>query len=212
MFRTLMVSIVLVASTAVSRTEGKQSGRECQAQFHVRIYNYAQVPPDVLTETKTVAHSIFRKIGVEVFWSDHSFDGNTAVADHPANFQLRILSRTMAERLPVSKTMTGLVFQGLQGQAAAVANVFYHRVEDLAKTGICTKGEILGHAVAHELGHLLLGNIAHSSVGLMKAQLGHKELQSAARGDLVFTVEEAALIQRALAALPPNPAENLPPS
>jgi len=52
--------------------------------------------------------------------------------------------------------------------------------------------------VERELGHLLLGNLDHSSTGLMKARLGHKDLQSAAKRDLAFTEMEAVLIRRAI--------------
>ena len=104
----------------------------------------------------------------------------------------------MAEKLPVNKAMTGLTFQGTADQPGRVTNVFYHRVEELAKSKTCSKGEILGHAAAHELGHLLLGNLDHTSTGLMKARLGHKDLQTAAKGDLLFTEGEAGLIRRAI--------------
>lgn len=99
----------------------------------------------------------------------------------------------------------GHAFQGIGGELGKVANVFYHRVEELSGSKICSTGEVLGHAAAHELGHLLLGNLDHSSTGLMKARLGHKELQSTARGDLVFTESQAELIRKALAEPPLEP-------
>jgi len=151
-----------------------------------------------------VAGSIFRKIGVEILWLDYSFKGSSGggifntESTYP-QLQLRILNQQMAERLPVNKHMTGLTFQGTGGEVGRVANIFYHRVEELARSKTCSKGEILGHAAAHELGHLLLGNVDHSPAGLMKAQLGHKELRSAARGDLVFLGSEAEQIRKALA-------------
>ena len=205
MFRTLTISLVFVLVTGTGRIDGKadQVKEEFQQQLHVRIYGYAQVSPGILAEAKRVAGSIFRKIGVEILWLDHSFDGNSGegIFNRESTYpqlQLRILNQQMAERLPVNKTMTGLAFQGTGGQLGRVANVFYHRVEELAKSNTCSKGEILGHAAAHELGHLLLGNLDHSSTGLMQVKLGHKELQSAARGDLVFTEPQARLIRKAL--------------
>jgi hypothetical protein len=209
MFRTLVISASLILVNAVGQTESKPNRQESEPrqQIHVRIYDYAQVPLEVVVEAKRVSSSIFQKIGVEVLWSDHSFSnpGETAVATDSVypKLQLRILTRKMAERLPVKKNMTGLAFQAKGEQAARVANVFYYRVEDLAQQRICSKGEILGHAAAHELGHLLLGNLDHSSTGLMKAQLGQRELESATRGDLLFTEGEALLIRRALGQ--PNP-------
>ena len=205
MFRPFSLSLVLVLVTGAARIEGKATRENgSHPLVQVRIYDYVQVSPEILAEAKRVASSIFGKIGVEILWSDHSPNSNGPVeanSNHDLGYtklQLRILSKEMTEKLPVNKTMTGLTFQGTAGQPGKVANVFHHRVEELAKLNTCSRGEILGHAAAHELGHLLLGNLEHSSRGLMKARLGHEDLQSAARGDLLFTAEEAALIRRAL--------------
>ena len=205
MFRSLTISLVLLLATTTRAIEG--SANKCEEgsrrSLYVRIYDYAQVSPETLAEAKTVASSIFRKIGVEISWSGHSFssnsvDGNLNREQSGPKLQLRILNRQMTEKLLVNKTMTGLAFQGTAGQPGRVANVFYHRVEDLAKSKTCSKGEILGHAAAHELGHLLLGSLDHPSTGLMKARLEHKDLQAAAKGDLLFSAGEAALIRQAI--------------
>ena len=210
MSRTLPISLVLLMVTGTSRIEGKanQEKEESRQQLRVKIYDYSRVSPELLAEAKRVAGSIFRKIGVEIFWLDYSFNGNSGEGINTEStypqLQLRILNQQMAERLPVNKHMTGLTFQGTGGEVGRVANIFYHRVEELARSKTCSKGEILGYAAAHELGHLLLGNLDHSSTGLMKARLGHKELQSAARGDLGFTESQGERIRKVLAAPPPE--------
>jgi hypothetical protein len=203
MFRSFTIGLVSILVTGTGRIEGEN---ESHPQVHVKIYDYVQVSPETLAEAKRVVGSIFRRIGVEISWSDHFPNGSVgnpieANSNHePAytKLQLRILNEEMTEKLPVDKTMTGLTFQGTAEQPGKVANIFYHRVEELAKTKTCSSGEILGHAAAHELGHLLLGNLDHSSSGLMKARMGHKDLQKAARGDLLFTEQEGALIRQAL--------------
>lgn len=204
MSRSSAISLVLLLAASTNRLEGKanQEDETFKQEIYVRIYDYAQVSPDVLAEAKRVTSSILRKIRVEISWSDHSFggrvEGNFNGASVNPKLQLRILNQQMARRLPVNKAMTGLTFQGTAGQPGKVANVFYHRVEELAKSMTCSTGEILGHAAAHELGHLLLGNLDHPATGLMKARLEHEDLQRAAKGDLLFTKEEAALIRRAI--------------
>jgi hypothetical protein len=212
MLKSSTISLVLILVTTISRIEGKANFQEegSRQQLHVKIYDYAQVSPEILAEAKSVTTSIFQRIGVEILWSDHFLNGKAAQASFSQGsgypkLQLRILNQQMAERLPVNKSMTGLTFQGTGGQRGEVANVFYHRVEELAQSKTCSKAEILGHAAAHELGHLLMGELHHSSTGLMKAQLGHKELQSAARGDLLFTESQAALIRKALVELSAQP-------
>ena len=208
MSRTLFFSVVFVLVFGECRTDAKQNLPESEFKHRllVRVYDYALVPPEFIAEAKAVAGSIFRRVGVEIVWSDHSFNGGSPAVPTSdlglTKLQLRILNRQMAERLPSNKSMTGLAFQGTGAEGGKVANVFYHRVEELASQGICSKGEILGHAAAHELGHLLLGNVEHSSSGLMKAKLGQKDLQKAAKGDLVFAANEGVRIRLALAEPP----------
>jgi hypothetical protein len=50
---------------------------------------------------------------------------------------------------------------------------------------------ILGHAMAHELGHLLLGMNSHSRDGLMRAQWNRGDLAEAVRGNLLFSAQES---------------------
>ena len=55
---------------------------------------------------------------------------------------------------------------------------------------------MLGHVVAHEMGHLLLPLHAHSSSGIMQAGLN---MQLAAQGGLFFTASQAYQIRTQLA-------------
>ena len=45
---------------------------------------------------------------------------------------------------------------------------------------------ILGHAITHEIGHLLLAVEGHSDDGIMKAEWHREELEQATNGTLVF--------------------------
>ena len=51
--------------------------------------------------------------------------------------------------------------------------------------------QLLGHAIAHEIGHLLLNSSAHSPAGIMRARWNTKDLLRAARGDLLFNALQA---------------------
>lgn len=48
--------------------------------------------------------------------------------------------------------------------------------------------------MAHEVGHLLLGENRHSASGIMKAQWDLKQVQLAMRGSLGFLPEEKKLL------------------
>jgi hypothetical protein len=80
--------------------------------------------------------------------------------------------------------------------AECVALIPYPRVHELARNGSATVGLVLGHVIAHELGHLLLQRATHSAAGLMRATL---DLRLAQQGRLLFTAPEAQAIRAAIA-------------
>ena len=74
------------------------------------------------------------------------------------------------------------------------ANVFFNRVEQRTEVERISLDQVLGHAMAHELGHLLLGSNSHSSAGIMSGKWRAEELKHAAKGDLLFTAQQAKMI------------------
>lgn len=60
-------------------------------------------------------------------------------------------------------------------------------VEKVSQGRESMKALILGHVMAHELGHLLLGAGSHSATGLMHVPWHKKELEMVAQGSLLFT-------------------------
>jgi len=85
---------------------------------------------------------------------------------------------------------------GTAAVGTRVAIIPYPRVLELASNGSATVGLVLGHVIAHELGHLLLQRATHSAAGLMRATL---DLQLAQQGRLLFTAAEGQAIRAAIA-------------
>jgi hypothetical protein len=81
------------------------------------------------------------------------------------------------------------------------AYVFYDRVQNFMKNHMSSTtrkmdtGIILGHAIAHELGHLLMPDAAHSNSGIMSAEWAYKQVADAVAGKLLFQPAEARRIQ-----------------
>jgi hypothetical protein len=71
------------------------------------------------------------------------------------------------------------------------ANVFFDRVEILAENRVASPSEILGNAIVHEIGHLLLRSNRHSTAGIMRAQWNDEDLRRASRGTLLFTAQQS---------------------
>jgi len=114
---------------------------------------------------------------------------------------VHILSREMIDRMNKPDRVMGWAAPGTR-----LVTVSYSRIEALSRrteTVSSTRRRdndaacILGHVVAHEIGHLLLAPGAHSPSGIMRASL---DRQLAALGGLFFTASQAQDIRTKLAA------------
>jgi hypothetical protein len=75
------------------------------------------------------------------------------------------------------------------------ARVFYRHIRAKAEQERVNPAQLLGLAVAHEFGHLLLGAKAHSATGIMRANWRHEDMERGAKGQLLFTDQQAPLIR-----------------
>jgi hypothetical protein len=81
--------------------------------------------------------------------------------------------------------------KGTMGFAVGdLASVSFRRVEEEAAEFGVQPYEVLGPAIAHELGHLLLGP-GHSHTGIMRAQWRREDYERAPRGAFNFPAEQA---------------------
>jgi hypothetical protein len=170
--------------------------RSAYAQVTVRIYNAASVPYKTLDDAEQQAGYIFRAAGVPIGVV------NCAAADSGKSVE-KICPLTLApddlvvRLIPRGKSSSetfGMAFLPAEGQGR-YADVFYGPVLDLRQSFSgrvpLDEGRLLGHLIAHEVGHLLLGSNSHSSGGIMAARWHTFELASLAAGKLLFTPEQS---------------------
>ena len=157
------------------------------------VRDTAQVPDNVLTDAQTEVTRIFRQAGVEAVWRAPS---SSSAAPGERWLIIAILSREQTERLFPALTgdEVGTAASSSPTRRANVAYVFYDRVERLTGGDGFHLGPVLGAAMAHEIGHLLLDN-AHSQTGLMRAHWTKADLQLVQRSELFFTAEQGELIR-----------------
>lgn len=171
----------------------------------VRVYDYAGVPPAIAKRAREESGRIFRKAGVATEWILCTIPGQVMAA-HPrcatqplaTDIQLNILSARMARKMMHHHSELGLAVP-LPNGFGHHASVFYHRIDELAESGQASRALLLGHVMAHEIGHLLLGVNSHSATGLMQEPWGRDQRERASLGTLLFTEKEAEQIRRQVA-------------
>lgn len=157
------------------------------------------VAADTLAEARQRAARIFEPLAVQIAWLDTtSALARYKALDDPAAqrafvtslYVIRLVAKEGDGITPTERAL------GTAVVGTRVAVIPYPRVVDLARNGSATVGLVLGHVIAHELGHLLLQRASHSAAGLMRATL---DLQLAQQGRLLFTAPEAQAIRAAIA-------------
>jgi len=170
----------------------------------LHLYNWAHVDSETLIRAKQEATRIYREIGVETLWIDHAVnDAQQDSASYGVSaIRVNIVPQASAG-LHVASNSLGIAPGA--GPNRGRLYVCYDRVESLYRRQIATTvrrktgrwattAQILGYAIAHEIGHLL-GLDAHSESGIMRAVWSTTDLLDLGYGDLTFTTQQSAIIR-----------------
>jgi hypothetical protein len=85
-------------------------------------------------------------------------------------------------------------------QSGALTTVDPRLVLQIARDAGAEFATLLGRAIAHEIGHLLLGHPRHSRSGLMRANWTQDEIRGIRPAGWQFSAAEAAQMRHGLAA------------
>jgi len=158
----------------------------------VFVHDHAHVNQTALQRAETEASRILGTGEVEVRWVNcaRSLDAPEGCRKVPDSACLiLLLLGAGATRYGTEASALGFALPPEGDWFGSYAGVLYDRVERLTSLTLTTP-VVLGHAIAHELGHLLLGVGRHAPTGIMKAAWHRKELEMAKRGTLVFRDQE----------------------
>ena len=188
----LSVSLLLAAMICPA---GEASVSEASGfTITIHVYNYAAVPAKTLAGAKHEGGRVFRDAGLTALLVDHAVDAidrrhphNSTDSWDSTHFVLRLLTQS---REGSSKNAMGEALSLVE-----IANVFMNRVIEQAAIGELSVSRMLGHAIAHEIGHLLLGDNSHSPGGIMAAPWTKQDLWHISKGALLFTQQEVKRIQ-----------------
>lgn len=175
-------------------------GQGAPIQLQVSVFNSSPISFSTIERAEGEAGRVLRDIGVEAIWlncpqeiSQEASLGRCSEVSYPSHLHLRILR--VSHGLKVNTV--GISFSEEDGRGC-YADLFYDPIRELEGETRVYPTIILGHAMAHELGHLLLGTNSHSESGLMRAHWTREDLTNASKGKLRFSKEQCLKIKSRL--------------
>ena len=194
----------IASQNHLSRAATPSAAQEGGGHLQVRLYNAGVVPAADQLVAVSVAAAVLAAAGIDTNWLACGYPAspdNQMLCDTPlraSELSVRLV------QLPALPTINGDLQLGYSLVDTAVgegklATVFADRVGWLAKQANADSPTLVGLAMAHEIGHLLLGTSAHGRSGLMRAVWTRAELRRRDAGRWQFTPSEAAQMRSSLA-------------
>ena len=173
----------------------------------VRTYNYAAMPAGQLAAAQSETTRIFRHAGITLVWVGCRVPGGDegsacTEALHGRVLMLRLVDRTPAQGERIVALGESLLDRQERGGVLMTIDMF--SVSSVASGASTSVSTLLGRAIAHEMGHLLLGSAEHPRLGLMRALWSHEEMRGRKQAYWGFSPREAARMRQALRASAPR--------
>jgi hypothetical protein len=168
----------------------------------IRAYDNAGVPAADRIAAIVEATVILKAAGLDIRWVECA-----ALVEAGADPCLRPLAPNELSirfvRLPPPPGHRGALTLGYSlvdahVRSGSLATIYVDRVGELARRSDSRADLLLGRAVAHEIGHLLLGADVHAPQGLMRAIWSREILCRDRQSDWRFTTPQARTIRAAV--------------
>jgi len=193
MFLRRVVGFALVSLTcAPSPVRGAVTVR---TPVHVRVYDASGVFAGTNRQALDHARTILEAASIDVIWRMCPAGPSCDEVMRPGELALRIVrSPAVAPDTRVLPLGNALIDRWTR--TGVLATIYIDRVERLAHVAGIDSRTLLGRAIAHELGHLLLATTAHGPVGLMRAYWSLEEVRRGRPRDWNFAPSERAALRR----------------
>ena len=175
------------------------------SEITLQVHDYAHMSASALSRVESEATRVLLTAGIRSRWNaplDKAAQGRLVggANAHIPVIYVYVVPAKMAAQLDLPGTPLGYSLLPRVGDPPSRAAVFYTRALETAQQGPAALDQLLGYAIAHEVGHLLLRSTAHSDWGIMRAVWGPEELKQISQGWLHFGPQESAGMRAELAA------------
>ncbi len=162
----------------------------------VTTYDSAGIPGPALEAAQRSAALTLAAAGIEPIWRPCHAVGCAVTPTKARELNIRIV-KAMGS---ADRGSLGFAFVDVERHEGTLATIYVDRVDALARQAGVDRGELLGRAIAHEIGHLILGTNGHTAFGLMRASWKTEELRRNLPLDWMFSGRDAAQMRNNLAA------------
>lgn len=161
----------------------------------IRIYDFSALDNPVRTTAVDEARAIVADTGVNGSW--HDCTRHESCAPEPGDLVIRVVRETGAPESDWRRALGYSVIDPVAG-TGTLATVYINRVEDSARHAGADVALLLGRAIAHEVGHLILRTNEHGEQGLMRAIWTEQEMARNNPSDWVFASADRRQIRTTL--------------
>lgn len=198
----LLLALTMVGSGQALVGRGVRAGvKQANARITLRVYNYA-VSPSLLSHAEAEATVILTSAKLDPVWVDcpvrHADVEKYTACNRTigqVDFILKMLTRAQSGQFRKRDDELGQALDCPKAQGPCLAYIFYSDLRQAAEAGDVPEFCLLGHVLAHEIGHFLLGPKSHSAAGIMQAEWSNQALRTIARNFLFFNDQQARRMQ-----------------
>jgi hypothetical protein len=171
-------------------------------QLTIRLSDYSGSPSTAVEKARRAAEMPFGVAGIHLRWLDCPITAGSQAApvpecdapSRPTDLRVIVLPERMARKMAARSGQFGMAILN-DGGFSNHSYVFAERALNMATESRGQWKTILGHLVAHEIGHLLLGTNGHSQTGIMRSNWKSADIKAAMMGRLSFTPDQVHRIR-----------------
>jgi hypothetical protein len=198
------VGIVLALGLVSRSAEAADIGVMDAAVVAIRAYTPSRLGSDIRTARRTVSR-ILGGASIQIDWRECGLAADdrdpAAPCGQPLQSNELVLRIVSAGRAVHGRGLDALgdAFIDLDAGGGSLATVYDDRVRAMARGAGIGFAELLGRTIAHEIGHLLMGNSGHTPQGLMRASWSSADLRRNRATEWLFEGREGEVMRKGIA-------------
>jgi len=165
------------------------------------VYDAVGVSPRERHSAEAHAAGILKDAGIAVAWRECPSELDDCVAPLEATEVIVRLVNSPGRAFVTDDLADSLGYSLVDAEEGRgwLATIFVDRIDRTARGANVTGSRLFGRAIAHEIGHLLLGLPTHAQRGLMRGRWTADQLRQNAPWDWLVSREEASAMRESLA-------------